>query len=86
MNRYITTPKQITAEDAPAYYAPSIPASIPNETVPFYYQSRQGDRLDTISNLFYKTPSNWWVIAKANNLADGTITIPEGTVLRIPNV
>jgi nucleoid-associated protein YgaU len=86
MNRYIDTLKKIESPDAPSYYASSIPTSIPNETVPFYYEAKDGDRLDTISNLFYKTPTNWWVIAKANNLANGTLTIPTGTLLRIPNL
>jgi nucleoid-associated protein YgaU len=86
MNRYIDTLKKIESPDSPSYYASSIPVSIPTETVPFYYEAKDGDRLDTISNLFYKTPNNWWVIAKANNLATGTFTIPAGTLLRIPNL
>lgn len=86
MNRYTTSPKQITSDDSPAYYASTIPTSIPNEAVPFYYEARDGDRLDNISNMFYKTPNNWWIIAQANKLANGTITVPAGTVLRIPNL
>lgn len=86
MNRYIDRLVQIESEDTPPYYASCIPAAIPTEIVPFYYEARDGDRLDKISNLFYKTPNNWWVIAQANGLATGTITIPAGTILRIPNL
>jgi hypothetical protein len=47
---------------------------------------QDGDRLDTISNRFYKTPNNWWILAKANNLANGSMAVPIGTRLFIPNV
>jgi nucleoid-associated protein YgaU len=86
MNRYIDTLQRIESPNAPAYYASSIPTSIPTEAVPFYYEARDGDRLDTISNIFYKTPNNWWIIAQANQLSNGTLTVPAGTVLRIPNL
>jgi hypothetical protein len=48
--------------------------------------SRDGDRLDTLSNTFYNTPTNWWVIAKANNLVNGSLAIPAGINLFIPNI
>jgi hypothetical protein len=68
------------------YYETTLPSSIPQESVPFYYTTRIDERLDNISNKFYKTPNNWWIIAKANNLANGTIAVPGGTQLFIPNV
>ena len=49
-----------------------------------YIFSRDGDRLDNLSNHFYKDPRYWWVIAQANNLGKGTVTIPSGLQLRIP--
>jgi nucleoid-associated protein YgaU len=68
------------------YYLSALPAEIPTEVVPFYYVTRQGDRLDNIANTFYKNPSMWWVIAKANNLVNGSIAISAGTRLYIPNI
>lgn len=68
------------------YYETVILSDVPSEVIPFYYTTRGNQRLDTISNLFYKTPKNWWIIAKANNLANGTISVADGTKLFIPNV
>jgi hypothetical protein len=85
MDKYITTPKVDTTRKIP-YYETVIPTDIPVEDLPFYYIAQDGDRLDTISNLFYNTPTNWWVIAKANKLVNGSITVPMGTRLFIPNI
>jgi hypothetical protein len=68
------------------YFEPTIPSKTPVEEVPFYYTTRGNERLDNLSTLFYKTPSNWWVIAKANNLANGTVSVPDGTRLYIPKI
>ena len=49
-----------------------------------YIFSREGDRLDLLSNDFYKDPRYWWVIAQVNNLGKGTLSIPAGLQIRIP--
>jgi hypothetical protein len=85
MNRYII-PLQIDTTKNVPYYKTDIVTPIPSEDIPYYYVTQEGDRLDTISSLFYDTPNNWWVLAKANNLANGTIAIPAGTQLFIPNL
>jgi len=68
------------------YYLSVLPETVPMEDVPFYYTTRQGDRLDTLANAFYKTPNKWWVIAKANNIVNGNTALPAGLNLFIPNV
>jgi hypothetical protein len=85
MNRYVQTPVKDFTKSIP-YYETVVLSNIPEESVPFYYTPRFSERLDNISNLFYKTPNNWWIIAKANNLANGTIAVSGGTKLFIPNV
>lgn len=50
-------------------------------TVPVGHENR----LDLISNVFYGTPSLWWVIAEVNNIGDPLAFVPKGTRLRIPN-
>ena len=85
MNRYITPLQVDTTKNVP-YYKSDIVTPIPSEDIPYYYVTQEGDRLDTISSLFYDTPNNWWVLAKANNLANGTIAIPAATQLFIPNL
>jgi hypothetical protein len=85
MERYIENPVVDTTKTVP-YFEPVILTDISTEDIPFYYISQEGDRLDSISTMFYKTADNWWVIAKANNLANGSIAIPAGTRLFIPNI
>lgn len=50
------------------------------------YVWKLGDRLDNISNKFYRTPENWWVIAAYNPEVINPMDIAVGTRLRIPNV
>lgn len=85
MDRYTAPPVIDTDKEIP-YYTPVLPSSIPEEEIPFYYVSQEGDRWDTISHRFYGTPDKWWIIAKANNLMNGSIAIPEGSKIFIPNV
>lgn len=68
------------------YYETVLPTEIPEESVPFYYTTHINERLDIISYKFYKTPNKWWIIAKANNLAEGTIAVSGGIKLFIPNI
>jgi hypothetical protein len=68
------------------YYLPVLPEQVPAEEIPFYYTARQSERLDSISPKLYNTPLNWWVIAKANNLASGVVSVAGGTKLFIPNI
>lgn len=86
INKYIFPLTTFGDATSPSFYSTGIPAPVPEETVPFYYRTRDGERLDAISHKFYKTPNYWWFIAKANNLANGTISVPAGTVLRIPTI
>lgn len=85
MNKY-TTPLRIDSSKKIAYYNTVIPTSISQEDIPFYYVTQDGDRLDTLSYKFYKTYENWWVLAKANNLTNGSMAVPIGTQLFIPNI
>ena len=47
--------------------------------------SRGGDRLDLLAQNYYEDSSLYWIIAIANNLGKGTLEIPKGTYIRIPN-
>jgi hypothetical protein len=49
-----------------------------------YVEVSVTDRLDTISHKFYGTRDYWWIIAAANHLGKGTMTIQEGGILRLP--
>lgn len=85
MERYTTSLKIDTSKKIP-YYNTVIPTEIATEDIPFYYIVQDGERLDTLSYKFYKTTANWWVLAKANNLVNGSMAVPIGTKLFIPNI
>ena len=46
-------------------------------------ETRVGERLDNLAFSFYKDPSLWWIIAKANGIR-GKIALKPGTIIRIP--
>lgn len=64
----------------PAVLYPNIPYS-PDD---IYVRTVPGDRLDLLAYQFYKNVNYWWIIAHANDLGKGTMTIPEGSQVRIP--
>ena len=43
-----------------------------------------GDRLDTLAFKYYQDSSLWWIIARANNIGKGDLTVPIGKQIRIP--
>jgi phage tail protein X len=85
MERYTTTPQIDTTKGIP-YYTTVIPTRIPTEDVPFYYTAQDGDRFDMLAYRFYGSATQWWVIAKANNLTNGSMAVQQGTILFIPNI
>ena len=48
------------------------------------YQVRGSDRLDLLAWQFYGDPTVWWKIADANPEIISWLTIPAGTVIRVP--
>jgi hypothetical protein len=49
-----------------------------------YIIGQQGDRLDNLANKYYQDSSLWWIIARANNIGKGDLTVPLGKQIRIP--
>ena len=39
---------------------------------------------DSLANKYYNDATLWWIIAQANNLGNGKLSIPAGLQLRIP--
>lgn len=46
--------------------------------------SNDADYLDSLAYTYYGDPTLWWVIALANNLGKGRMSVPPGLQLRIP--
>ena len=67
-------------------FKPTIYPKIPLRDDDIYIFSKESEKLEHISYRFYNTPEYWWVIAKANNISNGTIFLEPGKQLRIPNL
>ena len=55
--------------------------SVPAHDDDIYIVTVDGERLDTLSNDFYGTPTLWWFIGHVNKI--NTMNVPAGTSLRI---
>jgi len=72
-----------TSKDGDYYNTTRYP-TFPKLPTDLYVISREQDRLDSLANEFYEDPRYWWIIARANNLGNGTLDVPMGIQLRIP--
>jgi hypothetical protein len=57
---------------------------IPRSGRDLYILGKEGDRLDNLANKYYKDSTLWWILARANNIGKGDLTVPIGKQLRIP--
>lgn len=46
--------------------------------------SNEGDFLDTLAYKYYGDPTLYWIIARANNIGKGRMSVKPGLTLRIP--
>jgi hypothetical protein len=58
-----------------------VPPISANDT---YITTTTPDRLDKLANDFYGDSQLWWIIASANGLGKGTLTVPANITIRIP--
>jgi len=66
------------------YYLPTIVSSIPISDTDKFVNVVVGERFDTLAQKFYGDSSLWWIIAKANDMADGKIMIDAEKKIRVP--
>ena len=71
-------------DDGRQVYRTRIYPNIPQSDSDIYIVTQQGDRLDSLAHQFYSDVSLWWIIATANNIHDGSLSVPDGTTLRVP--
>jgi hypothetical protein len=57
---------------------------IPRSSRDIYIVGREGDRLDNLAHRYFGDSTLWWIIARANNLGKGDLTVPIGKQIRIP--
>jgi hypothetical protein len=78
LNRYVESKIEIDRYKTAHY------PDFPKKQTDLYIISSEQDRLDLLSNTFYKDPRYWWILAKVNNLGKGTLDVPMGVQIRIP--
>lgn len=83
MNRYDYTTKTKRWDGKPVYRTVIYPA-IPVSDSDIYVTVSDNDYLDSLAFKYYKDTSLWWVIAVANNLGKGKLSIDVTKQLRIP--
>ena len=49
-----------------------------------YIIGARHDRLDNLAFKYYEDARLWWIIARANNIGKGNLTVPIGAQLRLP--
>jgi len=57
---------------------------IPKKADDIYIVGIQGDRLDNLAYKYYNDSLLWWIIARANYLGKGDLSVPIGKQIRIP--
>jgi hypothetical protein len=86
MSRYITAQVERDAITEKRKLSTVIISALPTNPNDVYIQTLGAERLDKLALLFYENASLWWVIASANGLGKGTMLVPGGVNLRIPNI
>jgi len=83
MKRYNST-KQKERWDGKRVYGITYYPTITHNQSDVFVISSAGDYLDSLANKYYNDPTLWWVIALANNIGKGRLSVPPGLQLRIP--
>ena len=84
MERYNINKKKKDKNDSRTYYASIIYPKPERSVDDIYIRARLGDRLDHLAFEYYNDVTLWWIIAEANNIGKGTMSVPIGMQLRIP--
>ena len=86
MNRYQQIPFIAADDNLPRRYVNIKYPEISRESDDIYIQATQGDRYDTLANIFYENSSLWWIIATTNqDTTYDSLIPPLGVQIRIPS-
>lgn len=80
-NRYNNTP-QTKNSDMKRVQQTTIPPTVVRDSLDRYIRTVQGDRLDLLAQHYYGDPTQWVMIAAANNLHE--MIVAPGLQIRIP--
>ena len=87
MGRYrnIKIRKDSPVKPGVRFYTTTLYPEIPLSSTDIYVITTDGDRLDILAQQYYGNSNHYWIIAAANsNVPRGTLNLPPGTQLRIP--
>jgi nucleoid-associated protein YgaU len=83
MKRYSQIPIQ-NRYDGKRVYKSTIYPPIPSSQFDILVISNETDYLDTLAYKYYGDPTLYWIIANANNIGKGRMSVDPGLTLRIP--
>jgi len=83
MNRY-SFAKQDKRWDGKRVYKSLLYPTIPVAYNDLYVITNEVTTFDSLANKYYKDSTLWWVLAQANKLGNGKLSVPAGIQLRIP--
>lgn len=75
---------EIIDEDGTRFFESTLPPDVERDESDIIITTESGQRLDRIAFRQYGDAKLWWVIAAANNLGRGDLTVPANTRLQIP--
>ena len=84
MNRYESTKTMKQEETFIKRYETTTYPEFERKEDDIYIITRKLERLDLLADRYYEDSRYWWIIARANNIGKGTLTIPPGKQIRIP--
>ena len=83
MDRYSSTTVQQRWDGKRVYKTTVYPTIVPQDS-DLQVITNTEDYLDSLALKYYGDPSLYWIIALANNLGKGRLSVPPGLILRIP--
>jgi len=81
--RYQFTPIEKRFDGSKVYKTTYYPV-IPPDPTDLYIIADTEQFLDSLAKKYYGDESYWWVIANANGIGNGKLSIPVGKQIRIP--
>ena len=70
--------------DGKRVYKTTMYPPIPPQDTDILVVTNETDYLDALAYKYYSDPTLYWIIANANNLGKGKLSVPAGLTLRVP--
>ena len=84
INRYDQPLRTITLTDGRTVYRTARPTVVETSPSDIRITVGEQDRFDIIAQNVYGSAAEWWRVASANGMVDGSLTVPIGTDIVIP--